>query len=148
MNLQINLGRIDLLTTLNLLTCLSMIFFWFLLSECCLFQHTAPQHVLLGGTYSIFHVFIYMVLCLFVCFCFLGPHPRHMEVPRLGVKSEPHLRPTPQLKATPDPWPTKWGQGSNPYPRGYQSDSFPLHHKGNTWYCVFNFSLCTFADSL
>ena len=44
---------------------------------------------------------------------FLGPHPRHMEVPRLGVKSElhllayttataildsePHLQPTPQL---------------------------------------------------
>ena len=21
----------------------------------------------------------------FVCFVFLGPHPRHMEVPRLGV---------------------------------------------------------------
>ena len=24
----------------------------------------------------------------FVLFCFLGPHPRHMEVPRLGVPSE------------------------------------------------------------
>ena len=49
-------------------------------------------------------------------FCFLGPHPRHMEVPRLGVqskvsaglhhshsnaRSKPYLRPTPQL--TPDP---------------------------------------------
>ena len=49
----------------------------------------------------------------------LGPHPRHMEVPRLGVESElqlpayatatakagsePHLRPTPQLRTTPDP---------------------------------------------
>ena len=24
----------------------------------------------------------------FFFFCFLGPHPQHMEVPRLGVKSE------------------------------------------------------------
>ena len=30
------------------------------------------------------------VLGFFVClfFVFLGPHPQHMEVPRLGVKSE------------------------------------------------------------
>ena len=50
---------------------------------------------------------------------FVGPHPQHMEVPRRGVKSElqlpaysyshsnagsePHLRPTPQPMATPDP---------------------------------------------
>ena len=47
----------------------------------------------------------------------LGLHPRHMEVPRLGgpsraraaslhhshAGSEPHLRPTPQLMAMPDP---------------------------------------------
>ena len=46
----------------------------------------------------------------FTFWVFLGLHPRHMEVPRLGLKSdlqlhhsharsEPHLRPTPQLKA-------------------------------------------------
>ena len=29
-------------------------------------------------------------VCLFV-FVFLGPHPWHMEVPRLGVKAEPQL---------------------------------------------------------
>ena len=48
---------------------------------------------------------------------FLGPHPRHMEVPRLGVESELQLpasttatatpdlslQPTPQLTATLDP---------------------------------------------
>ena len=53
---------------------------------------------------------------LFV-FVFLGPHPRHMEVPRLGVdsgagaashshnsaRSELPLQPTPQLTAVPDP---------------------------------------------
>ena len=26
---------------------------------------------------------------LFLFFCFVGPHPQHMEVPRLGVKSQP-----------------------------------------------------------
>ena len=58
------------------------------------------------------------VLYLFI-FVFLGPHPWHMEVPRLGVESELlplayttaktmldlklHLRTTPQLMATLDP---------------------------------------------
>ena len=32
--------------------------------------------------------------------------------------SEPSLRPTPQLMATPDPQPTGRGQGSNPQPHG------------------------------
>ena len=32
-----------------------------------------------------------MQVFLFVCFCFWGLHPRRMEVPRLGVKSELHL---------------------------------------------------------
>ena len=47
-------------------------------------------------------------------FCFLGPQPWHMEVPRLGVqlelhhspsniRSKLHLWPTPQLMAKPDP---------------------------------------------
>ena len=27
----------------------------------------------------------------FVLFCFLGPHPRHMEVPRIGVELELQL---------------------------------------------------------
>ena len=57
---------------------------------------------------------------IFFCvFGFLGPHPQHMEVPRLGVQlelqllayatstatqdPEPHLQPTPQLMAMPDP---------------------------------------------
>ena len=52
------------------------------------------------------HNIVFVVV--FVC---LGPHLRHMVVPRLGVeselqlpaRSEPELRPTPQLKATLDP---------------------------------------------
>ena len=46
--------------------------------------------------------------------------------------SEPHLRPTLQLKATLDLWPTEWGQGLNPHPHGYWLDSFLLHHKGKS----------------
>ena len=34
-----------------------------------------------------------------------------------NVGSEPRLRPTPQLMATPDPY-TEQGQGSNPQPHG------------------------------
>ena len=30
-------------------------------------------------------------ICIFFFFCFLGPYPRHMEVPRLGVHSELQL---------------------------------------------------------
>ena len=64
---------------------------------------------------------IYLQVCLFVCF--LEPHLRDMEVPTLGDKfklqlpaythshscarSKPHLQPTPQLVATPDPL-THW----------------------------------------
>ena len=73
--------------------------------------------------------------CFFFFFFFLGPHPQHMEFPRLGVESdlqlpayatshsnwgsEPHLRPTPQLMATPDLRPTEESQGLNPHPHGY-----------------------------
>ena len=46
--------------------------------------------------------------------------------------SEPHLRPTPQLKATLDPWPAERGQGPNPQPHGSSWDLFPLRHDGNS----------------
>ena len=63
-------------------------------------------------------------------FFLLGPHPQHMEVPRLGstwsCSCQPTLqppqrgiRPTPQLTATLDPQPTERGQGSNPRLHGY-----------------------------
>ena len=85
---------------------------------------------------------------LFFFFCFLGPPPQHMEVPRLGVemelqlpasttatatpRSEPRLQPIQQLTATPYPEPTERGQGSNPQPHGSWSDSIPLYHDGNS----------------
>ena len=56
-------------------------------------------------------------VCVFVfCFVFffLGLHPSYMEVPRLGVKSEPQQ--PPYTSAMQDL--TKQGQGLNPRPHG------------------------------
>ena len=49
-----------------------------------------------------------LVLCVSVCVCvcvcvFLGPHPQHMEVPRLGVESELQLLAYTTATATQDP---------------------------------------------
>ena len=40
---------------------------------------------------------------VFVFFCFLGPHMQHVEVPRLGVKSELQLPASATATATLDP---------------------------------------------
>ena len=53
-----------------------------------------------------------------------------------NAASEPRLWPTPQLTATPDPWPAEQGQGSDLQPHGSQSDSFLLCHDGNFFYSV------------
>ena len=37
---------------------------------------------------TLFFVSLFLFLFLFLSFVFLGPHPRHMEVPRLGVELE------------------------------------------------------------
>ena len=42
------------------------------------------------------------ILFYFIFFVFLGPHPQRMEVPRLGVKSEPLLPAYTRATATPD----------------------------------------------
>ena len=66
-----------------------------------------------ANSYSLYSVpgVIQMLACFL--YLFLGLHPQHMEVSRLGVQSElqlhnnagsePRLPPTPQLTATPDP---------------------------------------------
>ena len=43
-----------------------------------------------------------MVTLVFFFFGFLGLHPWHMEVPRLGVESELHLPAYATATATPD----------------------------------------------
>ena len=57
--------------------------------------------------------FFFFFFFFFFVFCFLGLHPRHMKVPRLGSNQSyscwptataiPDLRPTPQLTAMLDP---------------------------------------------
>ena len=84
---------------------------------------------------------------LFCCCCFLGPHPWHMEVPKLGVETEHSCRPMPQPQqfgiwamsetyttahGMLDPQPTVWGQGSNPHSHGYKLDLFPLCYNRNS----------------
>ena len=65
------------------------------------------------------HSISYNAFSFFYIFCFLGPHPWNMEVPKLGVELELqllayttasamhnpklHLQPKPQLMETPDP---------------------------------------------
>ena len=69
-----------------------------------------------------------------ILFFFIGPHSRHMKVPRLGVELELQwpasatataieaelcLWPTLQLTVTLGPQPTEQGQGWNLHPHGY-----------------------------
>ena len=51
-----------------------------------------------------------------------------------NARFEPHLWPTPQLTATPDPQPTEGDQGLNLRPDGCWSDLFPLSHNRNSIY--------------
>ena len=62
-----------------------------------------------------------------------GLHHSHSN-----ARSEPHLRPSPQLMATPDSRPTERGQGSNLCPQGYWLGLSPLSHKGNSLMIVFS----------
>ena len=91
-----------------------------------------------------------VAIAFFFFFVSLGPHPQPMEVPRWGVESELQLPvyATATATATPDlswvcnrqhsSWQhrilqsTKWGQGSNLHPHGYQSGSLLLSHNGNS----------------
>ena len=49
----------------------------------------------------------YLAFCtlpfFFFFFCFLGPHPRDVKVPRLGIKSELQLLAYTTATAMPDP---------------------------------------------
>ena len=59
------------------------------------FVSTAPQWELFFFFFNLKNVFKF--------FCFLGPHPQHMEVPRLGVESELQLLAYTMATAMPDP---------------------------------------------
>ena len=102
-----------------------------------------PPNMTLGGA-----VFSLSFHCLRL-FVWMGLLGRHMEVPRLGIRtihrsigalaaglhhshrnatSKPGLRPTPQLMATLDPSLPERGQGSNLNTPGSFSGSVPGHH--------------------
>ena len=81
--------------------------------------------------------FLFFKKFLFYLFIFLQPHLWHMEVPRVGVKSEVQLRPMWQLAAMPDPCPNRRGQGERPgiEPASSQRQCWvlnPLSHNGNS----------------
>ena len=101
------------------------------------------SHSLVLAGVLINHLDFFLFLSFF--FCFLGPHPWHIEVPRLRVQSELQLLAYTTATAMRDPshihnlhhssrhcWIPERGQGSNPHPHGYLSDSFPLRHNGNS----------------
>ena len=91
----------------------------------------------------------FLLFFIFI-FCFLGLHMQHMEVLRLGVKSELqlpataiatwdlsricHLNHSSRQRQIPD------CQGSNQHPHGYQMDSFPLCHDRNFLVLLLNLS--------
>lgn len=50
-----------------------------------------------SGYCSLIFLLIEYFIWLLKLLGFFGPHPRHMEVPRPGIKSEQELQPTPQL---------------------------------------------------
>ena len=54
-------------------------------------------------THTHTHTYTHVVGVVVIALLLLGAHQRHMDIPRLGVESEPHLQPMPQLTATPDP---------------------------------------------
>ena len=58
-----------------------------------------PVFIICHLPYSFFFIFI----CLFIYFCWLGPHLQHMEVPRLGVEWELQLPATATATAMPEP---------------------------------------------
>ena len=65
---------------------------------------------------------VFLVVCLFVCFCFLGLHPWHMEVPRLGVESELQLPAYAAATAMPD-----LSRTSATYTTAHGNARFPTH---------------------
>ena len=78
----------------------------------------------------------YGLIYLFIYLAILGPHPKieayrgsqarsRIRATAAGLHhshsnagSEPHLQPTPQSTAMPDPPPTEQGQRLNPHPHG------------------------------
>ena len=67
----------------------------FLIAAKLFYEVVAPFYIPANsvGEFQFLHILANLSLQFIFCFClslfFLGTHPWHMEVPRLGVKSEP-----------------------------------------------------------
>ena len=66
----------------------------------------------------LWHILKFLGGFFFCLFGFLGPHPRHLEVPRLGVTSELQLRPMSQSRNT-GPFYHEASSGLNLHPHGH-----------------------------
>ena len=75
--------------------CIKMIKFMLILVLFLSLKSRNPQMPSLVLSNCTLHLFWQLAFSYFynlkIFFCFLGPHPRHMEVPRLGVESELQL---------------------------------------------------------
>ena len=109
--------------------------------------------VLLLGLHTIYIcTCVCVCVCLCVCVVFLGLHPRHMKVARLGIEPELQLPTYATATATWDPncicnvyhssrqhwilYPEQ-GQGLKLRPHGCYSDLFPLSQDGNPQIYIF-----------
>ena len=108
-------------------------------------QKTSPISFSLKGNHC---SNVYIFACL-LFFCFLGLHPQHVEVPRLGVKLELQLPAYAIAIATPDPscvfdlhHSSRQHQILNPLSEarnrthnlmGSSQVCNPLSHNGNSW---------------
>ena len=90
---------------------------------------------------------IFLFYFFFVIFLFQGCNHGIWKFPDEGLnpshshsnaRSELHLWPIPQLKATLDPKPTERVQGSNLSPHECQSVLFPLSHDGHSLMYIFH----------
>ena len=100
--------------------------------------------------WSILIPMLWPILMLFIYFFFLGAHPWHMEVPRLGDESELQMLAyttaiaTPDLSCICDSHHSSQQRHSswilpNLGPHRYQSHSFTLSHSGTPQLCLFLF---------
>ena len=89
-----------------------------------------------SATLVIFYLFL---------FVFLGPHPQHMEVPRLGVELGLQLLAYTTAHRNARFLTTEQGHGLNLCLHGYQLGLLPLSHGGNSFFFFFFclFQVCT-----
>ena len=109
--------------------------------------YNIPMYLLKYNIYLFIHLFILLFRATPMAYGSsqargqIGATAASLRHSHSNARSQLHLQPTAQLTATPDPWPTEWSQGLNPYPHGYYLDLFLLRHDGNSWNIIFKYIL-------